>query len=98
MKLPGTLSATAFVLFTAAVALAQTPPPKITPSDEPPGKEAGKTGGGPGASWSDAAKHDKQGTDGSGGNAAPSYAKQKAADKKSDGGPVVIPPPAAKAN
>jgi len=83
------------MLVTAAVVLAQTPPPKIAPSDEPPGKEAQKDGT-PGASWSEASKHDKQKTDGSGGNAAPAYARQKAADRKTDGGPVVIPPTPAK--
>jgi hypothetical protein len=82
-------------LLLSAVAWGQTPPPKIPPSTEGPGTEAGKEAKQPGASWSEAAKHGKQGTDGTGGNPAPAYAKQKAAEQKAnqDGGPVVIPAP-----
>jgi hypothetical protein len=79
-------------LLLSAVAWSQTPPPKITPSAEGPGTEAGKEGK-PGASWSEAAKQGKQANDRTGGHAGTDYAKQKAAEKKAnqDGGPVVIP-------
>jgi hypothetical protein len=82
----------------AAVAWSQTPPPKITPSTEGPGTEAGKEGK-PGASWSESAKSGKQANDGTGGgHAAADFKKQKSAEQKAnqDGGPVVIPAPQAK--
>jgi hypothetical protein len=83
--------AVAALLFSAIV-WSQTPPPKITPSTEGPGTEAGKESK-PGASDSEAAKAGKQANDGSSGHAAPAYAKQKAAEQKAnqDGGPVVMP-------
>lgn len=89
MKAQLTVSA----LLLSAVVWSQTPPPKITPSAEGPGTEAGK-GGKPGASWSEASKNGKQANDGTGGHAAPDYAKKKAAEQKAnqDGGPVVIAP------
>jgi len=88
----------AAALIVSATAWAQTPPPKIPPSTEGPGTEAGKETGKPGTSWSEAAKGGKQANDGTGGNPGPAYAKQKAAEKKAnqDGGPVVIPAPPAK--
>jgi hypothetical protein len=84
-------------LLLSTVVWSQTPPPKITPSTEGPGTEAGKDSK-PGASWSEASKAGKEANAGSGGHAAPAYAKQKAAEQKAnqDGGPVVIPAAAAK--
>ena len=92
------MKAFAAALLVSAVAWSQTPPPKITPSPEGPGTEAGKEGK-PGASWSDAAKSGKQANDGTGGGSAAANAKkQKAAEDKAnqDGGSVVIPAPPAK--
>jgi hypothetical protein len=79
-------------LLLSGVVWSQTPPPKITPSAEGSGTEAGKESK-PGASWSESAKSGKQANDGTGGHAATNYAKQKAAEQKAnqDGGPVVIP-------
>jgi hypothetical protein len=68
----------AVVLFAAGVS-SQTPPPKITPSTEGPGTEAGKEGK-PGASWSEASKHGQQ-NDSSGGR-GPDYKKQKADEQR----------------
>lgn len=79
-------------LLLSAVVWSQTPPPKITPSAEGPGTEAGKASK-PGASESEASKTGKQANDATGSHAAPNYAKQKAAAQKAnqDGGRVVIP-------
>lgn len=88
----------AAVILLSAVVWSQTPPPKITPSTEGPGTEAGKEGK-PGASWSESAKSGKQANDGTGGpGAGANFKKQKAAEQKAnqDGGPVVIPAPPAK--
>jgi hypothetical protein len=89
-------AAVALMLLSSA-ALSQTPPPKVTPSPEGPGTEAGKEGK-PGASWSEAAKQGKQAKNGSSGSATPAYNKQKAAEQKAtqDGGPVVVPAATAK--
>jgi len=78
-------------LLLSTVVWSQTPPPKITPSAEGPGTEAGKDSK-PGASWSEAAKAGKQPNDGTG-HAGTNYAKRKATEQKAnqDGGPVVIP-------
>jgi hypothetical protein len=86
-----------FVAMTGALAWGQTPTPTITPSAEGPGTEAGKQTK-PGSSWSEAAKSGGQANDGTGGHPAPACAKQKAAESRAraDGGPLVIPPPAAK--
>lgn len=87
----------AAALFISAIAWGQTPPPKIPPSPEGPGTEAGKDGA-PGTSWSEAAKHKQANNDGTNGNPGPAYSKQKTAEHKAnqDGGAVVIPAPPAK--